>query len=334
MTRPPRTRPRTGTALAVLAWGLAVFSGCLMLAGRPEVNENLWFYFVDVTVAGVYGTVGAVILARRAHPVGWILALTGVGGGLAALGFAGEVWWSAERMGATPAVVDALNSTAWVPGTLALYVVMPWLVRDHPLGRARWGVAVGGLVVLLATLAAMVGSFPGRGLVIVLSIPVGLVAALAVEQRRRSGPVAERNGLGWLALGTLVMALSFVPLFAPASLGVPVWATPVLHLVAQALFPAAVLVAVLRGRMWGLDLVVSRSTVAALMTFGLLGLYLVAVALLERLLPGEGPAHVLAAGIVALAVQPLRLRLERRVHRLVHGDAVDPSRVVLSLIHI
>ncbi|WP_204163900.1 sensor histidine kinase [Nocardioides solisilvae] len=316
-------------SVAVVSWGLALLALSLLASVRPALDENLWFLLVDVSVACVYGTVAAVVLSRRPHPVGWIVALAAVGGGAAALGYALEAWWQENRGDGPPGWLDAVNSTAWVPGTLAIFLVVPWLVRDHPLGRARAGVAAGALVCGLTAAGSALVVDPLVGIGLVLSVPLGLLAALAVELRRRRGPAAERNGLGWLAVGTLLMALSFVPLLVP--LGLPLWVTPVLHLASQVFFPAAILVAVLRGRMWGLDLAVSRAVLAGAMTLALLVLYLVVVALVGTVLPGRGSAQVVAAGVVAVAVQPLRLRLERRVRRLVHGAGADPARVVSRL---
>lgn len=90
----PEGMPRAATAIAVAAWGFAVLAVVLVVAARPPLDEALWFFAVDVTVAGVYGTVAPVILARRRHPVPWILALAAVGGGLAALGFAYKAYAS------------------------------------------------------------------------------------------------------------------------------------------------------------------------------------------------------------------------------------------------
>lgn len=333
-----RARPRSAAAVAVTGWGLAVLSLVLLAGLRPPLDEVLWFYFVDAVVACVFSTVAYLVLARRSHPVGWLSAVTGVGGGLAAVAFLGEAWWleahptlSYEEI---PAWLGRGNSTAWVPGTMALFLVVPWLVRDHPMRwPARLGAAAGAVVVVGMTLGSLLEVEALFGVGLVVSIPLGLVTAAAVELRRRRGPEAERNGLGWLALGTLVMALSFVPLLLPVGGGDSglVWLTPVLHLVSQALFPAAILVAVLRGRMWDLDLVVSRATVAAIMAVLLLALYVAVVVALGRLVPGQGVAQVVAAGAVAVAVQPVRLWATARVNRLVHGPAADPTTAVRRL---
>ena len=324
--------PRAAAAIAVAAWGCAVLAVALAVLARPPVDESMWFFVVDVTVAAVYGTVSALILARRPHPVGWILALAAVGGGLAAVGFAYPML--AERLPGLPVpeVVMALQSTAWVPGTLALFTVVPWLVRDHSLGRARWGVVV-GVVLIVAFLGFQAAGVEEAFVPLLLAIILaGLVAAGDAERRHRHGPVAERNGLGWLALGAALLALSFVPLVLPyGALPIPVWTTPVLHLMSQAVYPAAILVAVLRGRMWGLRLAVSRTVLAGLMTVGLSAGYVVVTVAVTRLVPESGIAPAVGAVSVALGVQPARAWLEARVHRLVYGVAASPDHVVRTL---
>lgn len=326
----PVGRPLAAGAVAITSWTLVAAALVLLALARPTVDENMWFLLVDLTVGAVYGTVAAVTLSRRSHPVPWLLAVAAVGGGLA--GFGATYTMLDMRRGDLPWVehVSALQGTAWMPGTFALFLVVPWLVREQALRPLEWAaVAVGGALSVWMPIASYRMDphfFDWCRLTIVL----GLVTALAVEVRRRRGPVEERTGLGWLVLGTLVLAVSFLPLVVTV-VTLPFWLTPALHLVSQAVFPAAVLVVVLRNRLWGLGLVVSRTVLAGLLATGLVALYLVVVVLLTRVLPGDGTPQLLAAASVAVAVQPARIVLARRVHRLVYGDAADPSRVVRRL---
>ena len=223
-----------------------------------------------------------------------------------------------------------LHGAAWVPGTLALFLVVPWLVRDHPLGRARLGLAAGVLVTGAATMVQLFSLSHLLAPSIALAVALGVVTAAAVALRHRRGPLAERHGLGWLALGTAILSLSFVPLLVPVP-WLPYWLTPVLHLLSQTVFPAAVLVVVLRNRMWGLRLVVGRAVLAGLLGTILLGTYLAVSVLLGAVLTGDRVAQLIAAGAVVVAVQPARIVVGRRVDRLVYGDAADPGRVVRRL---
>lgn len=341
-TRRPDASPRAATATAVTAWGLGLLSLLLLLGARPALDENLWFYVVDLAVALVYGTVAAVVLWRRRHPVAWLLALTAVGGALAATGFAYGAL--ATTVGGLPAeaALARLSSIAWLPGTFALFLVVPWLVReDEPELQgdrllARIGLPLGAA--LTVTLSVLAFLPPNPTLVAVdqtltaAAVVVGLVAAYACLLRGRAVPAGERSGYRWLALGTAIVAVSFVPIAVPLLFAyVPVATIPLLHLVSQAVYPAAVLVVVLRRRMWGLDLAVSRTVLAGALTLGLAAAYVAVTAVVTLLLPDAGLAQVAAAAVVVAAVQPSRLWLQRRVDRLVHGDASDPAQAVRRL---
>ncbi len=316
---------RAAGTVAVTSWVIAAVSIGVLIAARPPVTADLWFFVVDVTVAAVYGTVAGVTLSRRPGPVPWILAVTAVGGAVAAFSYA----WTglAGRRPGLPGLswIDPLQGITWVPGTLALFLVIPWLIRDHPLGQARWGVVAGAAVTAAFTFSRIVDYDEYFEVFIAAMVAVGGAAAAEAAWRWRRGPVEERVGLGWLALGTTVMAVSFAPLALPAT-GLPFWFTPVLHIAAQALFPAAILVSVLRQRMWGLDLPVSRAVVAGTLTVALAAAYVAVAALVSGIVPGEGIAQWVAAAVVVIAVQPSRWWIEQRVRRLVHGTGADPDR--------
>ncbi|SDE33866.1 sensor histidine kinase [Auraticoccus monumenti] len=323
--------PRTALALAVTGWLLATVALLMYVTSEPDFTGDWLFIVVDAVVSAVYATVAAVVLARRRHVVAGLLSVTAVGGGLAAFGGAYLQFTTARGL-APVELVLALFGTAWVPGTLALFLVVPWLVRDHPLGREVWGVVAGALVSVSFLGLRLVWPDSSALLTVVVGavVVMGLVTAASVEWRRRHGPVGERNGLGWLGLGTAVMALSFAPLLIPYGT-LPFWIIPALHLACQALFPAAILAVLLRSRLWGLELVVSRAVLAQTLVLGLLALYLLVSVLATRLIGGDGLAQLVAAATVVAAVQPSRLWLQRRIAALVHGQAHDPRRVAARM---
>jgi signal transduction histidine kinase len=325
--------PRVAAAIAVATWALAVSSLVVLIAAHPPVGGDFWYYAVDAADAVVYGTVAAVTLSRRRHVVPWLLALAAVGGGLAAFSYA-YTQLALTQTGTLPAldVVSRWQGITWVPGTLALFLVVPWLVRDsRPTPLAWAAIAAGTLVAGAFTVSRIAEIDDPIRWYSVLCVLLGLLAAGEAGWRRVRGPEPERTGLGWLAAGTAAMALAFLPLtFPTGSVELPIWFTPSLHLTSQVLFPAAVFVAVLRQRLWGLDLAVSRAVLAGALTVGLVVVYAVVATALARLLPDTG-AQVIAAAVVAVAVQPVRLWLQRRVHRLVYGEGAEPSWAVRRL---
>lgn len=130
----------------------------------------------------------------------------------------------------------------------------------------------------------------------------------------------------------VVLALSFLPLALPVDVAdrLPLALTPLLHLLSQALYPAAILGVVLRRRLWGVDLAVRRTLTWWLLTTGLVVAYVAVVALLGAVLPGgdDGFSRVLATALVAAAFQPAQVRVQRAVDDLVHGEARRPTAVV------
>ncbi len=320
--------PRTAWTVGVLAWLLGMSAIVLQLAsGVTVLFGDLLFVVVDATVALVYGSVAGVVLARRPHVVGWLTALAAVGGGVAALGGA---WRSYASTHPGLPAFDGLTATygwAWVPGTVGLFVLVPWFVRSGRPGPGAWAGAAGGGLAIAGFL--LVDPVDPRTAIAGV-VAMGLVTAGATAWRWRRGPVADRRGLGLLALGTALMALSFVPLLTTWASPEVALALPLTHLACQALFPAAILVCILRNRLWGVDLVLSRATVAAMLAFGLALVYGVVVVVAATVVDGAA-VQVAAAVGVALAVQPLHAWLRRRVHDLVYGDGGDPGRAALSV---
>ncbi|MFD1811977.1 sensor histidine kinase [Rhodococcus gannanensis] len=325
--------PLPAVALAVTAWLLSVSSVVVFLAADPTLDSNQLFFLVDVVGAAVYGTVAGVVLARRVHPVPIILGVGAIGIGLAAFSYA-YTQLAAVRPGLPGvALVEPLQGTAWIPGTLALFLVVPWLIRVQPLDAVAWTGVVTGTATTVWFLVARTWTDTSTVWLVVPIAALGLVTAADVWRRHRTGPVDERVGLGWLAVGTALMALSFLPLALPESWPALWMINPLVHLAVQAFYPAAMLVAVLRQRMWGLDLAVSRAVLAGTLTVGLIALYVVVATALARLLPSSDSvlAQAVAAGAVAVAVVPVRSWLQRRVHDLVYGAGADPARAVRDL---
>lgn len=326
-------RPRLAMGVVVAAAVPALAGAVLQVASSTPLTPDVLFLVVDVMVGLVYGTVAAVILSRRSHPVAWLVALAAVGGGLSALGggWAGYASNHPQLPGLDLGV--ALFGSAWVPGTLALFLVVPWLVRDSAMTPAGWaGVAVGTATTLALTVQRLAFPMSDNSLPIVLVVLVGLGTAASVWWRRQHGPAGERAGLGLLAAGTALMALSFVPLLLIGYTDAAVLLlVPASHLACQALFPGALLVTMLRNRLWGIDLAVSRAVLAGLLTLGMVIVYAALVWAATAVVGSSAIAQVVAAVGVVLAIQPLRRRLESRVRTLVWGDAASPGRAALRI---
>lgn len=310
----------------------ALAGAVLQLASRVPVTPDVLFLVVDVMVGLVYGCVAAVILSRRSHPVAWLIAVAAIGGGVAALGGGWAAFATAHPVPAM-GIGIALFGSAWVPGTLSLFLVVPWLVRETSLSPPAWcGLAAGTLVAAALTVQRVALPMADNALLLAAVVAMGLVTAAGVLWRARTGPIGERPGLGLLAIGTAAMALSFLPLvLVPYTSSGVVLLVPIAHLACQAVFPAAFLVTMLRNRLWGIDIAVSRAVVAGLLTLGMVVVYAGLVWGASWVVGSSAVAQVIAAVGVVLAVQPIRSWLQQRVRRLVWGEAASPGRAALRI---
>lgn len=344
--------PAVALAATVSTWSIAAAAMVLFLVERAPWSSVQWFFVVDLADAVVYGAVGWLLLARVRRAVAWIVAGCAFGGAVAA--FAAQ--WSnfRETHPSAPRLEQLVTAQnwAWVPGTLALILVVPWLVRQGPLDVVgRVGVATGAIVTTAALLFRLTDPHPwpdgpsvmplaiedqwwhahfesvNRWL-FAATVVVGLTAAADVARRWIAQPPAARRGLGWLTLGAGVMSATFLPLALPSGWvdWLPTATTPVLHLVSQLFFPAALLVAVLGQQLWGLRLAFSRAVVWSLLTATLIAAYVLIVSLSSLVIPSldDGVERLVAAALVAAIVDPVRRFVQRRVDRLVHGDAREP----------
>jgi hypothetical protein len=149
-----------------------------------------------------------------------------------------------------------------------------------------------------------------------------------MRYRRSDGD--ERQQLRWVGV-SLGLA---VPLFVVGALlwGV-VPGAEVLPVLAFLALPTGITVAVLKYRLYEIDLVVNRALVYGVMTVGVVGGYVAVVGLVGATLSpgGDLVVSLVVTGVVAVCFQPLRARVQRFVNRLMYGERVDPYTAIAGL---
>src|SRR5215212_1285799 len=97
--------------------------------------------------------------------------------------------------------------------------------------------------------------------------------------------------------------------------------------------PVFTYIAILRYRLYDIDVVINRTLVYGALTSCVVGIYVLAVVALGALFQAQGNIAVslLATGLVAVLFQPLRSRLQRSVNRLMYGERDDPYAVISRL---
>jgi hypothetical protein len=311
--------------------------------------------------AGLYaigfGGVGAVLTWRRpGHPVGWILAATGLGEAVDFATFEYGLAASAGRHLPGSAYAGWVQLWIWVPFVTLVAVYLVLLFPDGRLPSPRWRPVswlAGGFAVLAAAgLAFSPGSdrpnLPG------LSNPFGVapaavpfdaaVAGLAglvgcvvlavwsLVARGRRGTATQRQQIKWLAWSGCLVAVALVP-------AVTLSLTPgtAARLASGAVFaavlamPAAVGVAVLRYRLYDIDRVISRTVAYAIVTALLAGIYAGLVLVATGVFGVRTPVAVAAATLAAAALfSPVRRRVQRRVDRRFNRARYDGEATVAA----
>lgn len=313
----------------------------------PRPVEGADFWLLGLVGALAFGVGGAALTrARPTLTVGWLLLGIGLSHGLSLLGREWGIYALEVRDGLPLGEqLYWVGAWIWVPGNLALLTVLPLVLPDGRLPTRRWRPALGlaAAVISLESVAWSVAPYDQldvevgvTGLENPLALPIAgqlsavstpalavclgvSVAAMALRWRRASAE--QRAQLAWVLYGTglTVTMLLVAQLLGRAGTGVT-W----LPALALAPLPAACVVAVLRHRLWNIDVVVSRSVLYAALSAAVVGTYVATVGLLGGMVGRGTGAPVLATAIVALLVLPLHRRLQRLVNQLVHGDAEDP----------
>jgi signal transduction histidine kinase len=325
-----------------LAWGLSCLTAALLVATLllgPASGSVLLF---PVTVS--LSLVGALITARTGNRMGWLFLADGL---VLALSLAAQAYASAPRPGAAWA---GWAFTLLLEAGTPLLFLLPLLFPDgRPPSRHWWPVVWLAIVSALfgvASVAVSAVNFPNN--FPHLHDPVTIVpapalaaaynqnqilqallflagaAAVIVRLVRSSGE--ERLQLKWFTYAAAVAALAF----GVAALLIP---QPVIAFaVFFPLIPVAVGIAILKYRLYDIDLVISKTIVYGSLAAFITAVYVLVVVGIGSLgsssvsagsRPGLG-LSILATAVVAVAFQPVRERLQRLANRLVYGRRATP----------
>ncbi|UAC01138.1 sensor histidine kinase [Dactylosporangium vinaceum] len=167
------------------------------------------------------------------------------------------------------------------------------------------------------------------GLLLVVALCFG--SPVAVRRRLRRARGAQRLQLLWLVWGTLTVPVALltgwvnhflvpaVPLF-PVALG----------LVAVGL-PVTVGIAILRHRLFDIELVLSRTLTYLLLVAAVAVVYALLLLGAARLTGHDTLGGLLAVGVVAVTVHPAYSYLRRHIERWVYGLRCDPRAAIRLL---
>jgi len=360
-----QTRLRTAAAYGGLAATIAVAAaavGLYITTRSTPVNLDaprpIEVAFGAVAIA--FAAVGAVILRRRPeNPVGWLFWGMGPFIAVAALAQQFAVYAVVDRSspitgGAAAAWLQSWSIlSALTSGVGVLLLLFP----DGRLLTRRWRVALWGLVVGFALFVIGYLIDPGplgqpfasvdnpfgienAGRIAEVLVPIGfflsivsiVAAAVSLVLRYRRAGGAEREQIKWLAFAGVALAVSIVA--ATAFEGSDPGAAIVGGCVIASLVgvPAAAGMAILRYRLYEIDVVVNRALVYGSLTTLLAGAYIGLVLLfqlgLRPLTGGSGLAVALSTLAVAALFRPARNRIQSLVDRRFYRHKYDAERTL------
>lgn len=230
-------------------------------------------------------------------------------------------------------------SWAWwlLPSLISFVLVFP--LRKGPLRHhARLTlVLLYGLPTAFTLLALTIGSvailFVTMGVLVSVFLATTLVSTIHTLRTTRD-PIV-RAQLGWIFLGLLLtvgvqLVYWQIRLWFPDSRSSQL---PPGDDISQLIFPLCAAIAILRYRLFDLDLVINRALVYLVLTTGVVCLYVLVVSYLGTLLrmPDSLLLSLFATSLVAMLFAPARQWVQQGVNRLMYGERDEPYRVLTRL---
>ncbi len=353
--------------MAGVTGGTLAVAGSVVLIGIGHAGSWWSGFFAFLALFSVFFAifVWLVIAQQPRNMVVWTMAAAAFFGGLFVVGAAGAALLVDDPNLAFEFVApaDLPASAAWIlmvsapAASLGLFPLLTFGLLLFPDGRLpsprwRWVAVLAAVGIAVTTAAEAWALRPGStvpievvedegllfnaGLLAVMLVFILSLAALVGRFRRSSG--ATRQQFKWIVWGASI----FVPaLIAMMMLGNSRYEDAGLSvlMVATAVFLGSYGIAVGRYRLYDIDVVISRTVtyvsltvvIGLLYTAGILGFIFVFGDSGQRGGDLGVALPIGATGLVAIAFEPIRSRLQRRANRLVYGKRAAPAEVLSEL---
>jgi hypothetical protein len=349
-------------ALTIALTALSLLLLLVLNLSRPKTPGFDWA-LGNATVV-VEATVGAIVASRRPeNPVGWLLCLFGVAVGTSS--FASQ--YAIYALLARPDSLPAGEAMAWIAGWqlpiiigLQLFYILLFPTGRLPSGRWKWlarpivAFVVVGVILSAFSSDAYLGSLdpirnplgvggftPVYTALLYFVFPCLLVAvAFAVLVRLRHAVAAERQQIKWFAYAAAIFALASILNIVAGALDLPPWierTNAVTFPVAGMLVPIAIGIAILRHRLYDIDIIINRTLVYGSLTLMLALVYFGGVAVTQAVfqsLTGQErqPQLLVVAStlLIAALFTPLRRRIQSFIDRRFYRRKYDARKTLVA----
>src|SRR5215208_2449184 len=350
-------------ALCVLSLALTALSLLLLILNLSYPNAHLYEPWLDNTLTAIsYAPVGALIASRHPeNPVSWLLCLYGFVISLS--------YFSAEyaiyALLAQPDSLPAGEAMAWVfswmlPLVIGFSTLSYLLFPTGRLPSRRWRWAV-WLTVAFIVVGVLLGAFSSGPLsdlgpiqnplgivgladfysaVLYTTFSVLLVAVISsvFVRLRRAGGV-EHQQIKWFAYAVAANAIAVVVAYViPGLIETPLWFERVgfaLNNIVIPAIPIAIGIAILRYRLYDIDILINRTLVYGSLTLMLVLVYfggVTATQVVFRALTGQEEQPqltiVVSTLVIAALFTPLRRRIQRFIDRRFYRRKYDASKTL------
>lgn len=315
--------------------------------------EMAWF--IPVTLS--FATVGALI--EWQHPGHLIGRLMLFGGSVSSIQMASAAYAVRAVFGGSD--LPAGEIAAWLFNTIAVgFGIAVWLIvflfPDGGVRSRRGRIGVALTLILFPATVLLTGLRPGPLLLMpvienpfplavvgryepvllaAVFVPGAIAFALAVStllERARSAAFVERQQAKWFLAGSVLVILVMLPsipmIFVPATVN----AARFLNAAAWLAIPASIGIAILRHRLYDIDVVIHRTLVYGAVTAVLIVSYAASVILLQAVMrPFTAGSDLAVAGSTLLVValfQPVRGRVQDLVDRRFYRSRYDAARTL------
>ncbi len=371
---PPSHRWATALAVAlgVLSLALTVAGLALLYVTRAVPIPDRWgFRGFSAILAVLFAGVGTLIESRHPrNPVGWLLLALGLQSGVQVMTDEYAVYALLYRPGAFGGAAAAwVQNLVWIP---ALGLGIPWLLLLFPSGRLLssrsryvFGLTVVATALLFASAALQAGQLenlpavenplgiPGAKGLVDLLVGVGflgvavsiLASAVSLVLRLRRARGEEREQIKWfvyagslagLALTHMVISAAFSDFDTPTE-GMRVYrdVAQVMAIATVGLLPVAMGIAMLKYRLYDINLVINRTLVYVPLTAVVAGVYTALIGVFKSLLitftgVGSDAAVALTTLLVVPLLTPLKNYFQAIVDRYLK-ETRDPGKEMARL---
>jgi hypothetical protein len=344
---------RIAWAFAAISVVCAALDTAVTAAYRPLMSQETWaqhgWPLATLATVGA-GVMGALIISRHArHPIGWLL----IAASTSSISLATEAYsiWVLHNDGPGPLWLGHVAGWGSVlcggPLAVAAVTLICLIAPDGHLMSRRWRWPARGAVVGLGLyivgvfsvspihfdlssdqqLGAVTAMLTGIGILMIAPALVAAAIGLVLRLLRAEGEV--RRQLLWVASSAGFMAAGFVFLLTMQVItrGDQTLLSSTPLFAAYLSFPICTAVAILRHRLFDIDVIVNRALVV-IVASSLVAAGYVVIVVATGAAVGDGAGgfwpSLLATALVAAAFQPLRRRVVRVADRLAFGASAAP----------